>query len=111
MDDSKPYQTLMGLEWEFDNQVITNLNQREMIFEVRNLKVTIPLDPIKGKRYIEPTRENDIDNLYNMTTWMDHYVNPTLYVALSWRSISSCASYSKEGLEHWKHRMHEVPTR
>jgi hypothetical protein len=77
MDDSQPYPTLMGLEWAFDNQVIINLKRREMIFEVRDLKVTAPLDPTKGKRYIEPTRGNGIDNLYNMTASMDDYVNPT----------------------------------
>jgi hypothetical protein len=37
-----------------------------MIFEVGYLKVTTPLDPSEGKIYIEPTRGNDIDNLYNM---------------------------------------------
>jgi len=46
-----------------------------------------------------------------MTTHMDHYVNPTTDGVLSWRTISSCASDSKEGLEHWKHPLHEVSTR
>jgi len=55
-----------------------------MIFEVGELKVNAPLDPSKGKRYIDPARGNDIDNLYNMTMWMDYYVNPTAYSALSW---------------------------
>jgi hypothetical protein len=68
VDDNQPYPTLMGLEWDFDNQVIINLKRREMIFEVGDLKVMTPLDPSKGMRYIEPTRGNDIDNIYNMTT-------------------------------------------
>jgi hypothetical protein len=84
---------------------------REMIFEVVDLKVTTRLDPLEGKRYIEPTRGNDIDNLYNMTTQMVDYVKPTANGALSWRSISSCASNSEDGLEHWQHRMQEVSTR
>jgi hypothetical protein len=67
VDDSQPYPTLMGLEWAFDNQEIINLKRREMIFEVGDLKVTMPLDPTEGKRYIEPTKGNEIDNLYNMT--------------------------------------------
>jgi hypothetical protein len=45
MDDSQPYPTLMGLEWNFYNQAFINLKRREMIFEVRDLKVTSPLDP------------------------------------------------------------------
>jgi hypothetical protein len=43
------------------------LKRREMIFEVGELKVTAPLDPSEGKRYIELDIGNDIDNLYNMT--------------------------------------------
>jgi hypothetical protein len=40
MDDSQPYPKPMGLEWEFDNQMIINLKRRKMIFEVGYLKVT-----------------------------------------------------------------------
>jgi hypothetical protein len=57
MDDSQPYQALMGLEWDFDNQAIINLKRREMIFEVGYLKVTTPLDPMEGNMYIEPPEE------------------------------------------------------
>jgi hypothetical protein len=38
-----------------------------MIFEIEDLKVIASKDPIEGKRYIKPTRGNEIDNLYNMT--------------------------------------------
>jgi hypothetical protein len=58
------------------------------------LKVIVPLDPIEGKRYIEPMRGNEIDNLYNMIALMDDYVNPIVDGVLSWRSISSCTSDS-----------------
>jgi hypothetical protein len=111
VDDSQPYPALMGLEWAFDNHAIINLKKREMIFEVGDLKVTAPLDPTKGKRYIEPTRGNEIDNLYNMTARMDDYVNPIAYGSLIWRSISSCMSNSEEGIEHLQERMHEASTR
>jgi hypothetical protein len=39
-----------------------------MIFEVGYLKVTAPLDPTEGNKYIEPAKGNRIENLYNMTT-------------------------------------------
>jgi hypothetical protein len=78
------------------------LKRREMIFEVGYLKVTTPLDPSEGTRYIEQSRGNDINNLYNMMTWMDDYVNPIAYGALSQRIISFCASDLEEVLEHWK---------
>jgi hypothetical protein len=42
---------------------------------------------------------------------LDDYVNPTVDGALSWRSIRSCELDSKEGMEHWQQRMHEVSTR
>jgi hypothetical protein len=93
MDEIQPCPTFMGLEWDFYNQMIINLKRREMIFEFGYLKVTTTLDPIEEKRYIEPVRGNDIDKLYNMTTWMDDYVNPTADGFLIWRSINSCASY------------------
>jgi hypothetical protein len=111
MDDSQPYPTLMGLEWEFDNRAIINLKKREMIFEVRDLKITERLDPIEGKIYIDPTRGNNMDNLYNMIAWMDDYVNHVADGALSWRSISSFASNLKEGLENWQQRMNKVSTK
>jgi hypothetical protein len=67
VDDNQPYPGLMGLEWDFYNQEIINLKRMDMIFEFGDLKVTAPLDPSEGKIYIEPSRGNDIDNLYNMT--------------------------------------------
>jgi hypothetical protein len=72
-----------------------------MIFEVGDLKVTTPLDPSEGKRYKESVRENDMDYLYNLTTRMEDYVEPTKDGVLSWRSFSSCTSDSKVGLENW----------
>jgi hypothetical protein len=92
--DSQPYRALMGLKWVTDNQEIIKLKRREMIFEVWDLKVTTPLDPSEGKRYTESVRESDIEKLYNMTAWMEDYVDPIIDGVLSWRSISSCTSYS-----------------
>jgi len=82
-----------------------------MIFEVWNLKVTIPLDPSERKRYIELARGNDIENLYNITTCMEDYVDPKMDGALSWRSISLHASDSEFDLENWKQSMHAMSTR
>jgi hypothetical protein len=53
MDDIQPYPTLMGLEWAFDNHEIINMKRRENIFEVKELKVTTPLELVEGKRYID----------------------------------------------------------
>ena len=73
-----------------------------MIFDVGDLKVISPLDPLEGNRYIEPSRGNNINNLYNMTAWMEDYVKLTMDGMLIWRSISLCTLDSKAGLEHWQ---------
>jgi hypothetical protein len=67
IDGSKPYPSLVGLDWDFDNYTIIDLKKRWMVFEVGDLKVTMSLDPTKGKRYVEPTRGKELDNIYNMT--------------------------------------------
>jgi hypothetical protein len=110
VDDNQPYLALMGLEWAFDNKSIINLKRREMIFEVGELKVTAPLDAKEGRRYIEPTKGDEIENLYNIIVRINDYVNPTTESALSWRSISSCTLESEAGMENWQQRMHEVST-
>jgi hypothetical protein len=84
---------------------------REIIFEIGYLKFTTPLDPSEGKRYIEPTRGNNIEKLYNMIAQMEDYFKPTVDGALSWRSISLFTSYSEASLDHLQQRMQEVSTR
>jgi hypothetical protein len=49
VDDSKPYPMLLGLDWDLNNQTIIDLKKRQMIFEVGDLRVTMPLDPIEGR--------------------------------------------------------------
>jgi hypothetical protein len=45
VDGSTPYPTLLGLDWEFDNQKIIDLKKRHMVFEVEDLKVTCVVRP------------------------------------------------------------------
>jgi hypothetical protein len=80
----RPYPTLLGLDWAFDNQALIDLKKRQMVFEAGDWKVTTPLDPTEGRRYMEPTKGKELDNLYNVTARMDDYVNPTVDGALSW---------------------------
>jgi len=71
LDDSDPYPTLLGLDWEFDNMAIINLKKRKIIFESNNMRVMVPLYPSEGERYTESVREeynvNDINNIYQIT--------------------------------------------
>jgi hypothetical protein len=105
-DNNSPYPTLLGLEWAFDNQAIINLKTRKMIFESGEYIVTVPLDPLEGGRYVEPTADNilieDVNQLYRTTTREEDYINPTADGMLSRRSISSCALDSNIGLENQK---------
>jgi hypothetical protein len=49
VDGTTPYPTLLGLDWEFDNQSIINLNTRKMTFESGEYRFIVPLDPSEGK--------------------------------------------------------------
>jgi hypothetical protein len=65
-------QHYLDLIGPLNNQTIIDLKKRQMIFEVEDLKVTVSLDPTEGRRYVEPVKGKELDNLYNMTThgWM-----------------------------------------
>jgi hypothetical protein len=71
VDNTFPYPTLLGLDWDFDNQTIINLKTRKMIFESGEYRVIAPLDPSEGGRYVEPATDNilteDVNQLYRTT--------------------------------------------
>lgn len=73
--------------------------ERDDIWSRRTESQT-PLDPKEGRRYIEPTKGDEINNIYNMIARMDDYFIPTADDALSWRSISSCTLKSEVSLEN-----------
>jgi hypothetical protein len=53
MDDSYPYPTLLGIDGEFDNNVVLNLKQWHMSFETDTLRIIVSLDPNEGDIYNE----------------------------------------------------------
>jgi hypothetical protein len=57
MDDSNPYPTFLGIDWEFDNNSILNLKQRNMSFET-DMHIISLLDPAKGDIYNELVNED-----------------------------------------------------
>jgi hypothetical protein len=69
VDGTTPYLTLFGLDWEFYNQDIINLNMRKMTFESGEYRVIAPLDPSEGERLVEPTCLDleEINQLYKTT--------------------------------------------
>lgn len=71
MDDSQPYPALMGLEWAFDNHAIINLKRREIIFEVRELRVTAPQDLLESN-----TSEQELNTHFRLVlivNWRLHF--------------------------------------
>jgi hypothetical protein len=55
VDRTTPYPTLLGLDWEFDNQAINNLKTKKMTFWSGDYRFIAPLDPSEGERFLEPT--------------------------------------------------------
>jgi hypothetical protein len=55
VDGATPYPSLLGMDWEFDDQTIINLKTRKMTFESGEYRVIAPLDPSKGEMFVEPT--------------------------------------------------------
>jgi hypothetical protein len=65
VDNNAPYPTLLGLDWDFDNQFFINLKKKKMIFEFGEYKVISPLDPSEGGWYVEPVTENILTEYVN----------------------------------------------
>jgi hypothetical protein len=68
MDDLYPYPTLLGIYWEFNNNVVLNLKKRNMYFETYTLPMIAPLDPNEGGRHNDPVNKDVhssiIENIY-----------------------------------------------
>ena len=115
VDNTNPYPTLLGINWAMGNQTIINFERRILSFEDDEMRVVAPLDPLERQRYIEPMfNEGQVDhleNIYNVTSLKEYYINPTTNGNLIWRCVISCMSDSGEAVENWKNRLHEVSMR
>ena len=49
-------------------------------FEDNDMRVVASVDPLEGQRYIEPMfnewKDDHLDNIYNVTSLKENYVNP-----------------------------------
>ena len=74
-----------------------------------------PIDPLERQRYVEPVyndgQANNLDQIYNVTTLQEYYINLAVDGNLSWKSASYCTSDLREALENWKNKVHEVSMR
>ena len=80
VDNKNPYPTLLGIDWDIDNQTIINFKKRIMYFEDSEMRVVAPIDPLEGHRYVElmhsKGQENYLDQLYNIMSSKEDYINP-----------------------------------
>jgi len=76
-----------------------------MIFEKKSLRITVPLHPAEGSRYIKHVRDyesdDNLDYIYKITTQDQDWVNPTMDGWITWDRESSCTSDSDKEIEHW----------
>ena len=64
VDDTNPYPTLLGIDWEIENQTIINF-KKILSFEDSELRVVVPIDLLEGRRYVELlNREGQGNYLY-----------------------------------------------
>ena len=74
------------------------------MFEDSELRVLAPINPLEGERYIEKVNSEGqgdyLDHIYNIISTRDDYENPTVDRKLSWHSVSSYTSDSREALEN-----------
>ena len=49
VNDKKPYPTLLGIDWEIDNQTIINFKKMILSFEDYEIRVVAPIDPLEGQ--------------------------------------------------------------
>ena len=112
VDDSNPYPKLLGIKWALNNNVIINLKKIQMSFDDGINRITAPIDPGEGRRYVEPVKdERELDTIYNIMYNKVDYVEPDGDGNLSWENTSSWDGDSEQALEDWQNRMHEVSTR
>lgn len=79
-----------------------------MVFERDDMRVIVPLDPSEGVQYTKPIRDEycdeNVNNIYQITTKEEDWINPIAYGKLGWEHDNSCTSNSKAELENWQNR-------
>ena len=58
-----------------------------MIFEGKELRVIVPLDPSQGTRYTKPLRNEDqdvLEHIYNITAKEEDYIDPSAEGIMDW---------------------------
>ena len=87
-----------------DNHTIINFKKRILSFEDSEMRVVASIDPLEWHRYVKPVNSegqgNYLNQIYNIMSSRDDYINPTAHGKLSWRNVSSSTSDLGEALEN-----------
>ena len=115
VDDTNPYPALLGRYWSIDNQTIINFKKRILSFGDDETRVVSPIDPLEGQIYVEPVYNEGqgdyLDEIYNVTSLQEDYINPKTDGNLIRKSARSYTYKLGEPLENCKNRLHEVSMR
>ena len=60
----------LGIGWVNESMSVINFKKCMMTFENQDIRVITPMDPMEGKRYIEPVRDEAVkgwDHAYNIS--------------------------------------------
>jgi hypothetical protein len=103
MDESDPYPALLEIDWAFDNNAVLNLKKCHMSFEFDTVRVVAPIYPYEGDHCNELVNEDAqslrVENIYKVMGCKEDYINPTANKELSWRSVKSYDTDSKDALD------------
>jgi len=72
VDDNNPFPVLLGIDWAIDMNSVVNLKKRTMSFEIKMLRVIVPLDPVEGVCYTELVHDyeesvDELEQIYKIT--------------------------------------------
>jgi hypothetical protein len=116
MGDKDPYPALLGIDWDYENSAVIDINKYTMTFEANGIKVVQPLDPYVGPRYTETMKKKmegeDLDHLYILIIRKrQDYINPIADGSISWRIIQSVDEDSEMAFDNWQQGSYEIFSR
>ena len=79
-----------------------------MVFEGKDFRVILPLDPSQGERYTEPIYHNDQADVKLVSPITAQDEGTAESPAAGWESGSSCMTDPEGELENWQHRLSEL---
>ena len=107
-NESGSFLAMLGIGWDNENLAVINFNKRVMNFKNRDMQIIFPLYSNEGRRYVKPVKEEFMggwDNAYNIS---EDHIDAIVDGEIGWRSPIYASSDSKDALDNWKNRIHEV---